>query len=146
MASSSAPPKKDDQMVTLIRAPRELVEAFDKAIELGFIQGRSRNAAVVKLMEKSLREVFFVIEAFEKAKEIAKSPKYQDSDIPREILEIQLAMEVISQTPSSKDIMEKYKSLIGTALANSTNPQLKELKSKLSSIFKKGDENDENKL
>ena len=135
--------KKGDQVAIIVRAPRDLIEAFDKAVELGFIPAKSRNEAIVKLMESFLNDVFFVINAFDKAQELAKNPKYQNSGLPPELLHLQLAMEIITQTPSAEGITAKYQSLIGTAFANSKNPELDELKAKLNSLLDR-DEVDEN--
>lgn len=136
-------PKKGDQMAIIVRAPKDLIEAFDKAIELGFIPAKSRNEAIVRLMESFLNDIFFVIDAFDKAQQLAKSPKYQHSGLPPELLHLQLAMEIITQTPSAEGITARYQALIGTAFANSKNPELSELKAKLNSLLNQ-DEVDEN--
>ena len=135
---SRSPPK---EILTFpVRAPKDLVEAFDKAIELGFINARSRNEAIIKLIESFLNDIFFVVQAFDEAKKLAKSPKYRNSGLPPELLHIQLALELIDplKNPNAENITTRYQNMVGTALARSMDPKLAELEAQLDEIFNHG--------
>ena len=139
---SRSPPK---EMLTFpVRAPKDLVEAFDKAIELGFINARSRNQAIIKLIQNFLNDVSLVINAFEEAQELAQSHEFKNSNLPPELLQLQLLLELVdpSKNASLENFTARYQTFVTTVVANSRNPELRELKAKLNSLLKEGDENE----
>ena len=130
-------PQDKNKKGFLVYAPREVVDAFDMAVSLGYFDAKSRNEAIVKLMKSALKDLFFVIEAFDTARKKVESEKYKKSSLPKEVLHLQLAMELITDTPSSESIMERYQAIIGTTMANSKNPKFEDLKNKLNLLFNK---------
>ncbi len=111
MSRGVQPPEKEYVSFTL-RVPKDLVEAFDRAIELGYFDAKSRNEAIVKVMREALNDIFFVTQAVKKAQEKANSSKYKNSRMPKEFLYMQLAFELLADTPESESVEEKYSSLI----------------------------------
>ena len=125
-----------------LRIPEQFIETFDKLVELGFTPGKNRNQAIINLMRSAMEDVYFVLQAYERAQELAKTEQFQNSNLPADFRKMQLALELLSQTPVDA-VVEKYQTIIGAMLANSKNPELSELKAKLNSLLEQ-DEVDEN--
>lgn len=120
-----------------LRIPKDVAEAFDKALELGYFGVRSRNEAIVKAMKNALLDIYFVMRAFEKAKEAAQSGEYQNSSLPKEFLHMKLALEILSSTPQAEEVNQRFASFIGLTISNLTTNEedLKLLAQSLEKLF-----------
>lgn len=139
--------KKDDQVAIIVRAPRDLVEAFDKALELGYFDAKSRNEAIVKVMKSALLDIYFVMRAFEKARELAKSEEYQNSTLPREFLYMQLALDILVNTKEAESVNQRFASFVALTASklNANEEEMKNLADALGKLFEDSNQEVEKK-
>ncbi len=150
MPRRSKPPEEGEKKETvaiLIRAPKDLVEAFDKAIELGYFDAKSRNEAIVKVMKSALLDIYFVMRAFEKARELAKSEEYQNSTLPREFLYMQLALDIIVNTKEAESVNQRFASFVALTASklNANEEEVKNLADALGKLFEDSNQEVEKK-
>ena len=121
-----APRRKNSKTGSFVlRVPAEILEPFDKALDLNLIEGKSRNDAIVRLMRKALDNVFFVIQMFEKAEqELNNNPELRD--LPPELLQVQLAGKILQESRNFEEWNREMATLIMTVAAKMDDPTFKE--------------------
>jgi len=113
MTRKANTPREKDVVKFTLRVPKELMELFEKAIELGYFEARSKNEALLKLMKRSLTEIFIAVAMFEETEERLKSTP----DISPHALKFQIAAEIMQDPNAINAWIEYFASIVSATAA-----------------------------
>lgn len=124
--------KKPSYVAFQLRVPPKTLEAFERARQAGIIRTRSRNEAIVRLIEGFLADVSVIIDLFEDAEKFIENdpalknapPEYRSLQIAGRIMQSQRAHELTKRvaeivtmialsrdTPEFEKLVEALKAL-----------------------------------